>query len=259
MTRLSGRVIATTRDGAPDDPLTHLLEREGAAVVSWPTLRFESPTDEGPLEQARADLRSGAFDWVVVTSARAVPSLGSGAGIPEQVRVGAVGAATAAALGQAGWTVDVTGEGDAGDFANAIAGRYDLRGAHVLFPAGSLAGRTLQETLAQLGARVERVEAYRTVLAPPDASRVRADLAAGVDAIAFASPSAVASLLEALGEGWGRMLAGVAVAAIGPSTERALVEAGLEAGRIVTAGRPGLEGLVEACVASIETTKRGST
>jgi len=256
MRRLSGRVVATTRDGAPDDPLTHLLEAEGAKVVEWPTLRFDEPTDAARLERARASLRDGAFDWVVVTSARAVLPLGSREGVPEAVRVGAVGAATAAALREAGWRVDVSGDGDAADLAEAMNRAHELVGARVLFPAASLAGSVLEEALTQMGARVERVEAYRTLLAPPGPARVTADLAAGVDAVAFASPSAVASLMEALGRAWPEALSGVAVAAIGPSTERALIESGLEAGRVTTADPPSLDGLVEACVTSIETMKR---
>jgi uroporphyrinogen-III synthase len=256
MTRLSGRVVATTRDGAADDPLTELLEQEGAKVVLWPTLAFEAPEDPAPLAQARTGARSGAFDWVVFTSARAVQSLGDGAGVPGGVRIAAVGRATARALREAGWRVDVTGDSDATGLARRVAAAGRLDGARVLFPAASLAGSALEEALVAAGAIVERVEAYRTVLVPPDAARVRADLDAGVDAVVFASPSAVSSLAGALGAGWPKVLAGTGVAAIGPSTQQALVEAGVEAERIRTADPPGLEELVEACVESIDTINR---
>ena len=256
MKRLSGRVVATTREGAPADPLKQLLESEGAKVVDWPTLRFEEPSDPAAVERARAALETGAFDWAVVTSARAVPALGRAEGVPERVRVGAVGSATAEALRGAGWRVDVTGDGDVHDLVKALQGAFDLGGTRVLFPAASLAGSALEDELAISGAKVVRVEAYRTVMSPPDAARVRRDLAAGVDVVAFASPSAVASLKEALGEAWPHALSGVGVASIGPSTARALVEGGLDAGRIATADPPSLEGLVEACVTSIESTKR---
>lgn len=256
MKRLSGRVIATTRQESPADRLRQLLESEGATVLDWPTLRFEAPSDAAALARARAALEDGAFDWAVVTSARAVPALGGGQGVPGAVRVAAVGRATEEALRSAGWRVEVTGEGDARDLVEAMSGAFDLRGARVLFPAASLAGSVLEDGLRGFGASVARVEAYRTVISPPDAARVRSDLAAGVDAVAFASPSAVAALKEALGNAWPHALEGVGLASIGPSTARALVEGGLDAGRIETADPPSLEGLVEACVASIESTKR---
>ena len=259
VTRLSGRVVATTRDGAVDDPLTELLEQEGAKVVLWPTLAFEAPEDPAPLAKARADAWAGVYDWVVFTSARAVQSLGDGSLVPAGVRIAAVGRATAEALRATGWRVDVTGDSDATGLAREIAGAGPLAGARVLFPAASLAGSALEEALSASGAVVERVEAYRTVMAPPDAARVRADLDAGVDAVVFASPSAVSSLAGSLGAVWPKVLARTGVAAIGPSTERALVEAGVEAARIRTADPPGLEELVEACVESIDTINRKGT
>jgi uroporphyrinogen-III synthase/uroporphyrinogen III methyltransferase/synthase len=63
---------------------------------------------------------------------------------------------------------------------------------------------------------------------------LRAWLEAGeVDAVAFASPSAVRSVVEALGDG-GRSLGRGLVAAIGPTTADALRELGLSPGVIPT-------------------------
>lgn len=252
MSRLSGRVVATTRDGAPDDPLTEKLRAEGAKVLEWPTLSFEAPRDPEPLARARRDVRAGAYDWVVVTSARAVEPLGPGGDVPERVRVAAVGPATAAALRAHGWRVDVTGTSDAQALVEAVSATAALQGARVLFPAASLAGDTIEEDLAALGARVERVEAYRTVPRAPERRSVSDDLRRGVDAVAFASPSAVRALVETLSPEWPAALGPAGFAAIGPSTKRALAESGVEQRRIATAVPPGLDGLVDACVSCIE-------
>jgi uroporphyrinogen-III synthase len=252
MSRLSGRVVATTRDGAPDDPLTEKLRAEGAKVLEWPTLSFEAPYDAGPLERARRDMQAGAYDWVVVTSARAVEPLGRGEDVPKSVRVAAVGAATAAALRARGWRVDVTGTSDASALVEAVSEGGATDGARVLFPAGSLAGDTIEKGMAALGARVERVEAYRTVPRSPGRLRVREDLRRGVDAVAFASPSAVGALVETLSPEWPAALGRAGLAAIGPSTTRKLTESGVDEGRIATADPPGLDGLVDACVSCIE-------
>lgn len=257
MNRLSGQVVATTRDGSPEDPLTRKLEAEGARVLVWPTLTFGPPSDEGPLHGALETLAAGGYDWVVVTSARAVEPLGPP---PGGVRVGvaAVGAATASELERHGWTVDVVGDRDAAALVDALRLHARLEGRRVLFPAASLAGEALQDGLSAVGARVDRVEAYTTRPTPPDGRSVRADLADGVGVVAFASPSAVHSLAQALAADWPTPLEGVGIAAIGPVTADALVASGMERDRIATADPPSLDGLVDACAASIQQTNPGA-
>ena len=129
--------------------------------------------------------------------------------------------------------------------------KYDLAGTRVLFPAGSLARSALETLLQEVGARVERVEAYRTSIVPPDSGRVRADLANGVDVVTFASPSAVQSLSKALAGDWPEVLDHCMIAAIGPTTREALVKAGVGASRVHTADPPGVTGLVGAAVSAL--------
>lgn len=168
-------------------------------------------------EGARADAARGAAGG----SGGPEPGVrGSAAGAPGQPaptpRVAVVGPATARAAAEAGWTVEVEGRGPgarglaarvaaaipvgrAPAMAARVAAPGPLAGARVLFPAASGAASTVEEEFAALGARVTRVEAYRTVVTPPPADRVRADLAAKVDAVTFASPSAVEAVDRALG------------------------------------------------------------
>lgn len=245
MSLLDGRVVATTRAGDADDPLVRELERAGATVLVWPTMTFQPPDDPKPLRDAAG--RLGTYDWVAFTSPRGVDALLDLAPMaPDGVKVAAVGPGTARALEKGGWPVDVTGNGGAGTLVSGWGAAHDLRGARVLFPAAHLAHATLEAGLAERGAVVERVEAYRTRPKPPDPGGVRADLERGVDVVTFASPSAVRSFAACL-EGYGlRILEGCGVAAIGPTTREALVEIGLEGDRIVTAAPPSWGGLVEA-------------
>ena len=173
-------------------------------MLAWPTSEYPPPRDPGPLEAALA--RPDRFDWVVFTSARAVAAVGEGpaaratGGSAPALRVAVVGPATARAATGAGWTVAVEGRGPgARGLAAQVAATFPVAGARVLFPAASGAAPTLEEEFTALGARVTRVEAYRTVVTPPPAERVRADLGAGVDAVTFASPSAVEAVDRALG------------------------------------------------------------
>lgn len=256
VSRLAGRVVATTRDGAPDDALVTLLEREGASVRVWPTVAFDPPSDPETLR--RAAERVHAYDWVVFTSVRSVePLVASGAPPGEGTRVAAVGDATAEALRAAGWRVDAIGDEGAHALVEAMAAAADLQATRVLFPASSRAAPTLEERLAARGARVDRIEAYRTRLVPPDPERVLADLGAGVDVVAFASPSAVVSLARALGDRWPDALGGAGCAAIGQSTRAALLEARVPPDRVETAAPPSLAGLVDVCVKLVEASGAG--
>ncbi|MYC98137.1 MAG: uroporphyrinogen-III synthase, partial [Gammaproteobacteria bacterium] len=164
-------------------------------------------------------------------------------------RVAVVGPATARAAAEAGWAVAVEGRGPgARGLAGQVAATFPLVGARVLFPAASGAAPTVEEEFTALGARVTRVEAYRTVATPPPAARVRADLAAGLDAVTFASPSAVEAVDRALGGEMAGGLAGLAVVCIGPTTAAALARRGV--GNVRVAATATLEGMVEALVDS---------
>lgn len=244
--RLDGRVVATTRDGDPEDPLIRGLAADGARVLVWPTLLVEGPRDPRPLADAARALST--YDWVAFTSARAVVSLADLTSPPEGApSVAAVGEATASALEVRGWRVGVVSGGHgAGALAEAMAEAAALDGARVLFPASSLARPVLEESLSHYGAHVHRVEAYHVRAVPPDGAQVRADLASGVDVVTFASPSAVHSLAEALGGDLAGGLAGAAVAAIGTTTAGALEELGVR--NVEIGPTASMDGLVEACV-----------
>ncbi len=297
---LAGVRVVTTRGGMEDDRLRSLLAAAGADVLPWPTSAYPPPRDPAPLAAALA--RLGRFDWVVFTSARAVAAVGEGqaaaAGGPAPgrapgPRVAVVGPATARAATGAGWTVAVEGRGPgARGLAAQVAATFPVAGARVLFPAASGAAPTLEEEFTALGARVTRVEAYRTVVTPPEPERVRADLAAGVDAVTFASPSAVEAVDRALGgemvsatgdgpagdevtgdraagdgatgdaptadgtRGLARALAGTAVVCIGPTTGAALERRGISDVRMAATAT--LEAMVEAVVSALGGSRRAA-
>jgi uroporphyrinogen III methyltransferase/synthase len=249
MTGLTGSVVATTRDGDPRDPLVLALGAQGARVLSWPTIRFEEPPDpEALFETGRCLDR---YAWVVFTSARAVTALAGIASAPEgRPRVAAVGTGTADRLAEVGWPVDVVGHGGAEALVAEMAASEDLHGTRVLFPAASIAHDTLETELAARGAAVDRIEAYRTVPSRPDADTIRRELAGGVDVVTFASPSAVRSLADSLGQDWPLVLASTKVVAIGPTTLAALEDRGVP--NVIVAPEPSVSGLVGACLEAME-------
>jgi len=247
--RLSGWVVAITRDGDPDDPLAAALSGEGAEVRDWPTLAFAESGDPEGLTEATKRLET--FHWIAFTSVRAVDAVAHRSARPgSRTRVAAVGMRTAARLENLGWPVHVVGDGDgAAGLVRALARSGDLAGARVLYPAGSLAGKDLAEGLRGHGAEVARVEAYRTLVCPPDPRQVRRDLARGVHAVTFHSPSAVRGLTASLDGALAEALTGCVVIAAGPTTAHALEHASVW--RVAVAERPTPEGMVEACVRAL--------
>ena len=248
--RLSGLGVVVTRAEPPCGPLAERLVRAGARVLHWPAMIIEPPADPHPLEEALASLES--FDWLVLTSRHAVAAVACRrAALPRELRVAAVGSATAAAAEGCGWRVDrVPGTFTAKVLLKCFAGAGDAAGARVLFPASDRAAETLEQGLAALGAEVSRVEAYRTTDAALDRERCLEAAARGdIDVVTFASASAVDGLAAALGEpALVHLLTRVATAVIGPTTAGALARRGCTPDAVADPST--LDGLVEAAISA---------
>lgn len=233
MRTLLGRTIVVTRPAGGPDALSDRLRELGAAVRELPAIELAPPRDPGPLDAALRSLER--FDWVAFASATAVErvvgrlaALGLPAAALASRRLAAVGPATAARLEAALRAPDLVPPAATGAaLAEALAPA--VRGRRVLLPRPAEGRPELLEGLAAAGAEVTAVEAYRTEAVPPARlAPLRGWLEAGeVDAVAFASPSAVRAVLAALDAEGGRLLGRALVAAIGPATADALRAAGL--------------------------------
>ena len=220
--------VVVTRAEESDGPLSTELKSLGLPVLVWSAVRV-LPADTAQLDEALQ--RAQSFDWIVFTSRYGVAAVTARLSAPPSgVRTAAVGRATASVLQQHGWPVDMLpGEPSAAGLVASFAASGAARGARILYPASSRALPTLAAGLAQLGAEVTTVEAYRTVSGTTlDVADCRSWIARqGVGAVTFASPSAVAELESALGkDDFARLLGTAPAVAIGPTTARALTERG---------------------------------
>ncbi len=220
--------VVVTRCESRDGPLSSQLRELGLPVLSWPAVSVEL-VETQPLEEALG--RVGSFDWIVFASRHAVAAIVRIVPTsPPGVRIAAVGQATAQVLRHRGWPVDLLpDESNAASLVAAFASLGSLEGMRILFPASSRALPTIATGLAQLGAEVVQVEAYRTESsATLDVEACRSRIArGGIGAVTFASPSAVEELEHALGkDDFDRLLSGAAAVAIGPTTARALSDRG---------------------------------
>lgn len=248
---LSGRRIVVTRAARQSGGLQERLERRGAEVLLLPTIEIVPPDSYAPLDDALR--RAAAFDWLVVTSANAVRVIVermAALGLPEQyfqrLRCAAVGRATADALREPGFTVEVVPERyDGNALADALKDR--VSGQRVLLVRAAAARDAVPEALTAAGASVTIADAYRTVV-PEDASRRAREIFSGEplpDAIVFTSGSTVSHLLNVLRTASLPLPSQVACVSIGPVTSAALRDAGLMVA--AEAETASLDALIAAC------------
>jgi uroporphyrinogen-III synthase/uroporphyrinogen III methyltransferase/synthase len=232
---LAGRTVVVTRGAGTDDALPARLRQLGAEVLEFPAIALADAEDFAPLDAALRAL--DRFDWVAFASAHAVEetvrrldALGLPRGALADRRLACVGPATGARLEALVRPPDLM-PADATGAALAAALAPHVRGRAVLVPRAAQARPELGAGLRAAGAELVDPIAYRTLPAAPGSlAGLGALLAAGrVDAVTFASPSAVQGTVAGLG-GDAPRLSGTLLAAIGPTTAEALRAAGLNAG-----------------------------
>ena len=248
---LAGRRIVITRARTQASALCARLEALGATVLEFPTIEICPPLDYAPLDDALRNL--GAYDWLIFTSVNGVESYLRRArqlGVdprPPRARICAIGPATQRAAEAVPLRVDVVPQTYVAEGLVGALGAEDLAGKRILLPRAAVARDLVPRELADLGARVDVVEAYRT-LVPADASeRARAAFSGPQppDWITFTSSSTVTNFVKAAGT---ECLAGVRVASIGPVTSRTARRVGLRVD--VEAAVYTIDGLVDAIAAA---------
>src|ERR1051326_4167518 len=108
---LDGRTIVITRARAQAAEFAYELERMGARVVSCPTIEIVDPESYALLDQAIENLYG--YDWLIFTSVngvdffmRRLSALGRDVSELDELRVCAIGEATAVRLREAQVHVD---------------------------------------------------------------------------------------------------------------------------------------------------------
>jgi uroporphyrinogen III methyltransferase/synthase len=252
---LFGRGIVITRPEAQAEGLAELLRAQGARVIPFPVIRIAPPESWDPFDQAIDRLET--YHWIVFTSANGVSSFfrrlrerGRDIRDLKGIRIATIGPATAAAVGALGIRVDLVPEEFISEgVVRAFAGE-NLRGCRILLPRAEEARDVIPEGLAEMGAKVDVVTAYRTLRSDRDASGILPLLDGGkVDVITFTSPSTVTHFLGIMGPDF-RLPSKVRIACIGPVTAAAARNAGLTVD--ILQERYTIPGLVDALAAYFE-------
>jgi uroporphyrinogen III methyltransferase/synthase len=245
---LFGKRIVVTRARGQADALSARLRALGADAIEMPTIEIRPAVDYGPLDRAVAELSS--YDWLIFTSANGVRYFTerldcSGADLRAlRARICAIGPATRAAVEALHLKVDLMGKEYVAEGLLDAFAQYDLKGARILLPRAAVARDLVPVELTSRGARVDVVEAYRTVAPEGASDQIRAVLARRPHCITFTSSSTVQNLVAVAGAG---ALTGVKVVSIGPVTTETARRCGIEVA--AQAREFTIDGLLEAILA----------
>lgn len=227
---LAGKTILVTRSSGQASQFGQMLRDKGASVIDLPALEIRAPVTWEPVDAAIAHLNQ--FDWLILTSANAVNFFldrllhqGKDLRALARLKIAVVGKKTASFLKQRGLTADFT---PPAFVADSLIAHFpeNPAGLKLLFPRVESGGReVLVKEMTAAGAMVTEVAAYES--ACPDSIPPAARLAIedrSINAVTFASSKTVRHfarlMAQTFGDRWLELLAGVAIASIGPQTSK---------------------------------------
>ena len=245
---LFGKGIVITRPKRQAEEFATLLRERGARVIFFPTIEIAPPEDFGDLDRAIEQIEQ--YHWIIFTSANGVRSFFDRFDTVKGdirdlrgIRICTIGPATQACVEGYHIPVDLVPDEYLSEGVVAAFRDMDMGNKRVLLPRAEIAGDVIPKGLSAMGATVDVAVAYRTVSPGGNGSEIRDLMANGaVDALTFTSPSTVHNFIDIVG-GREAIPGHVRVACIGPVTERACVEVGLDVD--IMQGPYSIPGLVE--------------
>jgi uroporphyrinogen-III synthase len=232
----------------------------GAVVLDIPFIEIRKPHSYRPLDTALKNLSD--YDWLILTSVNGVEALwqrlrnlGLNRNNLGHLKIAAIGPATKDAIEQHGLKVNVIPKEYVAESVVASL-RQKVKGKRVLLARAKVARDVIPRELGRLGAQVDVVEAYETVVPLASRRRLHAALISAKNRpqlITFTSSSTVKNFVALLGKGPARghprltrQLQGILLASIGPVTSSTLRDLGLRVD--IEARKYTIPGLIKAIV-----------
>ena len=248
---LSGLRVLVGRARHQASQLSSQLKALGAEVIEIPFIEIRPPNSYAPLDHALKQIAK--YDWLILTSVNGVDAIADrmknlrlNPSALKHLKIAAIGPATRKQIEALGLDVPVVPERYIAESVVQSL-RRKVEGQRVLLARAKVARDVIPRELRRMGARVDVVEAYETVVPASSRKKLRAlmsDPKHRPDVITFTSSSTVRSFVQLLG-GRGRRFAsspaagrsgqapphtdmqGVQFASIGPITSATLHELGL--------------------------------
>jgi len=240
---LAGLRILVGRARHQASALSFGLRKLGADVIEIPFIEIRKPSSYKPLDAALKNLHD--YDWLILTSVNGVDAvwerlrkLRLSKKQFKQVKVAAIGPATKKAIEKRGVKVNVVPEEYVAESVVESL-RDQMTGKRVLLARAKVARDVIPRELRKLGAQVDVVEAYETVIPQTSRTRLRAilkDTKCRPHIITFTSSSTAKNFVTLLGKNMWRgrprprkssAFDDVRFASIGPVTSSTLRELGL--------------------------------
>ena len=248
---LSGKTILITRSKKSTDEIRVILESRGASVVCLPTIEIVDPDSWDECDTKIWKLAE--YDSICLTSKNAVEKFVQRIRLirPQALNtlatrnLYAVGEKTKSTLEANGFSVHpIPQKHSAENLAQSFYGQ-NISGKHFLFPKSNIARDVIPKELRSLGAIVDEIVTYKTVIPElENLEHIRTLLTNGkIDIITFFSPSSVRNFVEMIGVD---TMQHVLIAAIGQITAEAATEVGLEVN--IVAKQQTAESLVQGIV-----------
>jgi len=231
---LFGRRVLVTRALEQAGTFAGILEKNGAEVIAFPTIKTVGPPSWAELDKAIK--RLSTYDWAIFTSANGVKyffdrldKLGLDARALKGVRICAVGPMTAKAIENLHLKVDLTPGEYVAEGLLAALGKRGIKGKRFLLPRALKAREVLPDEIRSLGGHIDIAPAYRTIRPAKAAGELKKLFEdKEIDAVTFTSSSTVTNFAAMFKKAEIKgLLTGVAIACIGPVTADTARELGL--------------------------------
>lgn len=256
---LRGWRILVSRAKEQAGPLSDGLRALGAEVMEIPFIEIRPPRSYKSLDESIKLVNE--YEWLILTSVNGVHAMFdrmAALNIPRRVlthlHIVAIGSATRAAIEKEGLRVAIMPKEYVAESVVEALGEK-IHGKRVLLCRAKIARDVIPNELRRLGAFLDVVEAYETVLPQTSRVQLRAALRSPErrpHLITFTSASTVKNYMALLGirSGASRLVTGVLNASIGPVTTETLRDNQLTVD--VQAAEFNVAGLIKAIVARAE-------
>ncbi len=252
---LFGKRIVVTRAREQASVFLARLSELGALCIEFPTIKIAPPDNWEEMDRTIQLLDS--YRWLLFTSVNGVKyffdrlrELGKDVRALRDLRIGAIGPKTAKAVEEKGIVPDLVPDEYRAEAVIKAFEKEGISDLKILLPRASEAREILPEELKKMGAKIDVVKAYRTVMPEEDAGKIRSMLQEKkIDMVTFTSSSTVHNFMKMLGEKadqTGILMNGVDIACIGPVTADTAKKYGL--GVTVMPEDYTIEGLTDAIV-----------
>ena len=233
---LSGQRVLVGRAKHQASALSSLLRELGSQVLEIPFIEIRKPRSYRALDEALFNIQN--YDWLILTSVNGVNALEDRLKklrLPvsrlRTLKIAAIGPATKAALENLGLKVDVVPkEYVAESVVRSLQSK--VKGKRVLLARARVARDVIPRELRKLGAVVDVLEAYETVVPKKSRERLRKalrDPERRPTIATFTSSSMVRNFVGLAGASTAKAAVqrGLRLASIGPVTSATLRELGL--------------------------------